>query len=128
MPLSIELLKQMDRSHCINALRADFDPLTGTPLEQFLIDMLEQEGDANREVEPARQAMDDYDLTPADIRNLGDALIDNADHTVALLKAVADAPSDYSATGGVEKLAADLALATTAHENADALRVLAKAL
>jgi len=91
MALSIELLKTMDGPHAINALRADFDPLVNTPLEAFLIDWIDQLDD----LEPVGSAATEYDLPPpADIEQLGGALIQDVPTTVALLEVLSTAGID----------------------------------
>lgn len=101
MPASIETLKMMTTDHAINALRADFDPLTGTELEAFLIDRLEALADVmNPELD---KAMDDYDITPAEVGDLCESVINDVPNTVALLNALTEASVDTPALL-VEKL------------------------
>jgi hypothetical protein len=107
MTLSIELLKSMSPQHAINALRADFDPLTATALEAFLLDWVERLEDAAADSEPIDSAAAEYDLEPEDIRAFGDALIGTAKDSVALLGALGEAGID-----SLGALKAELDLAT----------------
>jgi hypothetical protein len=91
MALSIELLKAMDGQHAVNALRADFDPIINTPLEAFLIDWIETLVDEAADSEPVAEVMADHGLETADIEALAEALIEDTDKTVALLKALGEA-------------------------------------
>jgi hypothetical protein len=94
MATSIELLKQMEPSHALNALRADFDPLTSTPLEAFLIDWIESLVDDGADYAPTIKAIDDAGYEPEDIEALTDALIGDVQNTVALLNALGEADVD----------------------------------
>lgn len=91
MVISIELLKLMSAQHAINTLRADFDPLTNTLLEAYLIDRLESLIDDYEGACKYAEAANEHDLEPGDIKKLGDALIETTDNTVALLNAICEA-------------------------------------
>ena len=98
---SIELLKQMDPAHAINTLRAEFDPLLNTPLEAFLIDQLEQLHDAGEGASPLLDAADEYGIEPEDIKTLGEALIEDAGTTAALLKLLSE--RDFTDAGSLRQ-------------------------
>lgn len=80
------LMAQMDHGHLIAAVHCETDPLTSTALERELLARLEacvdEHDDALIEVAEA------YDFAAEDIKTLGDALIENAPVTAALLKAL----------------------------------------
>ena len=99
MALSIELLKAMDGQHAVNALRADFDPIVNTPLESFLLDWVESlvdEVDSDLSIEAENHGLD-----AEDIKALGEALIEDADNTVALLSVIGKAGTDVDELKGV---------------------------
>ena len=100
MALSIELLKAMNDQHAVNALRADFDPIVNTPLESFLLDWVEalvDEVDSDLSIEAENHGLD-----AEDIKALGEALIEDADNTVALLGVIHKAGiSDVDTLNGV---------------------------
>lgn len=83
MALTAQLMASMDDGHLVSALHAEMDPLTSTETEQELLARFESLLDlANDE---HKVAAENYDLSPADITTLGDALIVNADQTAKLL-------------------------------------------
>ena len=99
MAHSIELLKAMDGQHAVNALRADFDPIVNTPLESFLLDWVESlvdEVDSDLSIEAENHGLD-----AEDIKALGEALIEDADNTVALLSVIGKAGTDVDELKGV---------------------------
>ena len=96
MGLSIELLKSMNGQHAVNALRADFNPLVNTELESFLIDWIESLVDeADSEL---RTEAESYGINGADIKTLGEALIEDAATSAALLSALGEAGIDSPGT------------------------------
>jgi hypothetical protein len=111
MALSIELLKQMEGPHAINALRADFDPLVNTPLEAFLIDWLEELVDDDAGSRAFIEVAENHDIEAKDFEALADALIEDTGTTVALLGVLGEA-SIYTA----DTLKAELNLATSFSE------------
>lgn len=83
MTLTAQLMASMDDGHLVAVLHAEMDPLTSTDTEQELLARFESLLDlANDE---HKVAAENYDLSPADITTLGDALIVNADQTAKLL-------------------------------------------
>lgn len=89
--IAIELLKAMSPQHAINTLRADFDPLTSTPLERFLVDWLETLLDEAAENEELLSAVKNSNLDAQEIQALAGAVIDgNVDNTVRMLDMIAD--------------------------------------
>lgn len=92
MAVPIETLKLMDDGHAIAVLRSEIDELTSTPLEIFLLGRLEsliEDGSG-----PVQEAADECELDAADIEKLGDALIESAANSAALLSALGDAGID----------------------------------
>lgn len=90
MAPSIELLKSMNGSHAINALRAAFDPMVNTDLEAFLIDWLETLIDDDYEHQPIADAMENHSFEAHDIKALGAALIEDTAKTVELLSVLSE--------------------------------------
>ena len=86
MATPIATLKMMDDGHAIAVLRAEMDDLTSTPLELFLLDwiesLIENGSGAHKEV------AEEFDLDVSDIEKLGNALIQNADNSAAILNAL----------------------------------------
>lgn len=102
--LTAQLMKSMDDRHLCAALYAEQDPLTASAAEIELLGRFEAlldevDGELN-------DAVGEYDFTAKDIKNLGDALILNADNSVALLKEIGEAGLDSP-----ESLKAELDLA-----------------
>lgn len=84
MATSIATLKMMDDGHAIAVLRAEMDDLTSTPLEMFLLDWVESLIDDGTGAH--KEDAEEYDL-----EELGDALIENAANSAALLSALGEA-------------------------------------
>lgn len=89
MATSIATLKMMDDGHAIAVLRAEMDDLTSTPLELFLLDWVESLLDDGTGAH--KEVAEEYDLDATDIEKLGDALIENAANSAALLSALGEA-------------------------------------
>lgn len=89
MATSIATLKMMDYGHAIAVLRAEMDDLTSTPLELFLLDRVESLLDDGTGAH--KEVAEEYDLDATDIEKLGDALIQNATNSAALLSALGEA-------------------------------------
>lgn len=105
MALTAQLMASMDDDHLVSALHAELDPLTSTSTERELLARVERLLDeTNDEIQ---QAANNYDLSGADLTNLGDALILDASNTVKLLEVIGDEGYDDP-----ETLKADLALLT----------------
>lgn len=58
----------LDDDHLVTALRAEFDPLTGTPAELELIKRLEKLLDERGEVQGLKRIADDYEVTDDEIK------------------------------------------------------------
>lgn len=89
MATSIATLKMMDDGHAIAVLRAEMDDLTSTPLELFLLDWVESLIDDGTGAH--KEVAEEYDLDADDLEKLGDALIENAANSAALLSALGEA-------------------------------------
>lgn len=101
--LTAQLMKLMDDRHLCASIYAEQDPLTSSAAEMELLTRFEAlldevDGDLN-------DAVGEFDFTAKDIKNLGDALITDADNTVALLRILAKADINTP-----ESLKADLDL------------------
>lgn len=90
--LTPQLMNSMDDAHLVAAVECEINSLTSTPLEIELLgrveDLLEQLDDE------CVRAAEEYGLDGADIRALGEALINDAANSAALLAAIGDAGID----------------------------------
>ncbi len=111
MPLSIELLKCMSDEHMLNALRADFDPLASTELEKYLIERVGNLIEESTEHRPYMDVAENYGVDADEFKNLAEALIDDVETTIKLLRILSDAGMESP-----KELTAEMELAKKVHE------------
>jgi len=87
--INLRLIELMDDQHALNTLRADFDPLTGTELEAYLIDWLETLIARDPDGTLANVA-DEYSIEPDTLKDFAEKIIGDLPTTSAILSVLLD--------------------------------------
>lgn len=90
--LTPQLLAAMSDDRLVAVLHTEFNPLTASAAEVELLKRFKAALESRND--QLDSALDDYEFSAKNIIDIGDAIIQNTDNTVALLKAIGDAGID----------------------------------